>query len=421
MKKRRTETLDFISELPDPLLHHIFLSLPYKQIVQTSVLSKRWERVWCTYPVVELNTAIVDPHPLNRLVPIQEFRKRRKKLFKSIERSIRNCICRDGLSMKRFELEISFFRERDPLVASFLEQCVCYAVASNVHELKLRLGFWSTPWSRLYSYDFPQIIFGLKSLFVLELFTGHVASNAVNLSSLRKLSLWRVQIEDNGIKSLAAGCPLVEEMSLEECYAFQTFEISGLKRINHIRLQKNVELECVEIKESNVQFLSIHGVGSRDGINKISCCCRSLTRLELRVVFIDDMWLSNVIPKLPLLEHLELHSCNNITCAEVSSQSIQKLFICWCKNLAEVKLDALSLSYFCYSGVAVPFSSNTSSLSKVDLYLSSDKKVSYEKNILFLANFCHPVDMELATCFTKVCISCSFLFGFLLLLLCSCF
>ncbi|RZC52589.1 hypothetical protein C5167_021015 [Papaver somniferum] len=45
---------DIISELPEPLIHHILSFLPTQCVVSTSVLSKRWRYIWTSVPVIDL-------------------------------------------------------------------------------------------------------------------------------------------------------------------------------------------------------------------------------------------------------------------------------------------------------------------------------------------------------------------------------
>jgi hypothetical protein len=45
-----------ISDLLDPILHHIPLSLPIKLITQTSILSKRWRSLWSSFPDLDFTT-----------------------------------------------------------------------------------------------------------------------------------------------------------------------------------------------------------------------------------------------------------------------------------------------------------------------------------------------------------------------------
>ncbi|KAF9592096.1 hypothetical protein IFM89_011934 [Coptis chinensis] len=43
-------SVDRISDLPDPMIHHIFSFLDMREVVQTSILSKRWTHLWKSTP-----------------------------------------------------------------------------------------------------------------------------------------------------------------------------------------------------------------------------------------------------------------------------------------------------------------------------------------------------------------------------------
>ncbi|KAI3831660.1 hypothetical protein MKX03_021136 [Papaver bracteatum] len=45
---------DRLSNLYDPLLHHIFSFLPFKCVVATCILSKRWKELWISSPVLNI-------------------------------------------------------------------------------------------------------------------------------------------------------------------------------------------------------------------------------------------------------------------------------------------------------------------------------------------------------------------------------
>jgi hypothetical protein len=51
-------TRDRISNLPDELIHHILSFLPSSQIALTSLLSKRWNRLWLTMPKADVISAL---------------------------------------------------------------------------------------------------------------------------------------------------------------------------------------------------------------------------------------------------------------------------------------------------------------------------------------------------------------------------
>jgi hypothetical protein len=47
--------IDRISELPEPIVENILSFIPIKQILQLSMLSKRWQNVWTLFPVPKFN------------------------------------------------------------------------------------------------------------------------------------------------------------------------------------------------------------------------------------------------------------------------------------------------------------------------------------------------------------------------------
>uniref|UniRef100_A0A1S3C2V5 FBD domain-containing protein n=1 Tax=Cucumis melo TaxID=3656 RepID=A0A1S3C2V5_CUCME len=49
--------VDYISHLPDALLHHILSSLPIKTAAQSATLSSRWRSLWFTLPDLDFSTA----------------------------------------------------------------------------------------------------------------------------------------------------------------------------------------------------------------------------------------------------------------------------------------------------------------------------------------------------------------------------
>ncbi|KAL5728546.1 hypothetical protein ACHQM5_001618 [Ranunculus cassubicifolius] len=52
--RKISRTLDMIDVLPDELLHKILYHLNVKQVVQTSILSKRWKTLWISHPYLNI-------------------------------------------------------------------------------------------------------------------------------------------------------------------------------------------------------------------------------------------------------------------------------------------------------------------------------------------------------------------------------
>lgn len=78
--------VDWISILPDPLLHHILSFLDTKWAIRTSILSKRWKYIWTSIPNFDfLNWRGADYH--------LDVESDNKKFVNFMDRMIRSVIC----------------------------------------------------------------------------------------------------------------------------------------------------------------------------------------------------------------------------------------------------------------------------------------------------------------------------------------
>ncbi|KAK3220112.1 hypothetical protein Dsin_014082 [Dipteronia sinensis] len=258
MKKIKVEEVDWISGLPDSILHHIFLFLPFQQVVQTCVLSKRWEELWLSYPVLEFDRSLFDgglrdPWLSNNynMETNKEYKWRAKELFSVLVRNLRER--RKGketmFPLKKFALEMDFFNDFE--LKSLLDRCISYAIECKVKELKLIFNCSSTHlW-----YNPHEVIFSAKLIQVLELKGWKLDLPTISkakLTSLRKLILIGVFAGDYMMKNLVDGCPLIETLSFSACSGFKSIDASGLSKLNEVKLTNNHQLGKVAIKESHV-------------------------------------------------------------------------------------------------------------------------------------------------------------------------
>jgi hypothetical protein len=85
--------------------------------------------------------------------------------------------------------------------------------------------------------------------------------NDINLPSLKKLVL-NINVENQVVQTLIDGCRDMEEMAFECCYGpygLKSIQVSGLHKLMFIELLRNPQLESVEIKPSNLEFLVLKG------------------------------------------------------------------------------------------------------------------------------------------------------------------
>ncbi|KAK2634112.1 hypothetical protein Ddye_028904 [Dipteronia dyeriana] len=391
MENKRTKTffeeMDRISELPEPILNHVLSFLSFKEVVQSSVLSKRWEKVWLTCPVLEFDEKV-----FNKYLDWYEYRKlnkhvqrRRNALFNCLTGIMRNY--RDNvISIKKFTM--SLFLSDDRAFTSFVNHCIYYAIGCNVSEIKLLFRFVC---GETYKYNLPQIVLFAKSLEVLELQgcnVGLPTSDHLKLSSLRKLCLSNVRVDDRMIENLVGGCPLIEYLNFNLCEGFKCLELFGLTRLYEIKLFKNYEIEWLDIKALNVRSLEITRTNVSHEIDL--SFCKNLTRLMLCYAPITDEWLCDLILQLPVLKFLSISCCYKLKTIEISSCCLEELDLCEyidC-NWIELKIDTPNLRSLSYRGTVLVLSLNASALSKINLHFLS-RNVETQKYIKFLANFHH--------------------------------
>lgn len=314
-KRRRIDRVDRISELPEPIVHHIMSFLPFDQLVRTRGLSKSWLQAYLTFPILEID----EKYPNNiwwNDIRWKNVLKARSYWAKVLQFRHRNTVSIDQLTLKT----------SGESALKLANLCIRYAVENNVRELKLEHSLPSGIW-----FDLPEIVLRSKFLKVLKLRGYKLESlrNDVRLP-LRKLSLSNVYADDQVINNLVAQCHLIEDLEFVHCEGFKTLDITSCK---------------------NLKCLSLLGWGS---------------------FTVTDGWLCSQIPRLPLLERLRIFLCGNIKSINIISPSLKILGIHSCGKLDEVKLDTPNLNKFKYKGDLISFSSAALTLSETHLYFSSN-------------------------------------------------
>ncbi|XP_031269574.1 F-box/FBD/LRR-repeat protein At4g26340-like isoform X1 [Pistacia vera] len=343
--ENRIDNLDRISALPDEILHHILSFVSLKQAVRTSVLSKSWKETWHTCPIL-----VLEDHPHRDIARVKE-------VLKFMEQTLLNRHM-EMISLRKLMISLAWFW--DDKFAALVDRCVCFAIGSNVKELKLRFPFF---WGR---YNLPQIVFCAKSINVLELDHCTLSPPRIGVQlSLRKLCLVGVYVDDQMIENLFARCPLIECLTIESSKGFKSLELFSLRKLHEVEISSNAELKKVEINALNVHSVTI--------TNMETCvinvaCCKNLKCLVLSDLSITDDWLCNVISDFSLLQFLSITYCHKLRSIKISCPSLKELVIIGC-DLVEVKLETPNLSIFRFHGHPISFTSNAMALSETDLYI----------------------------------------------------
>ena len=225
-------------------------------------------------------------------------------------------------------------------------------------ELKLDVGSCSI-------YNVPQIVFYLKSLHVLDLGSCKLEPprRTVTLSSLRRLCLSFVYVEDEVIRDMVAGCPLIEYMNIDNCRGFKSLELVGLHKLKEIKLYSHqTGLEQLYISGVNVHSVGITILNTLCEINVAPC--KNLTQLRLYGLSITDEWLYNQTSELQFLEYLAIHYCMKLRRVNISSPRLKELVYQRCGELVEFELDTPNLSIFKCWNCVESFSLNALALSQ---------------------------------------------------------
>lgn len=255
--KPKIDNADRISALPEPLLQHIMSFLPSKDAVRTRLLSKIWEKAWCTFPVLNFDEDLFERELLEMRAArrdVQKFNQARGKLLNYWKQALEahRHHCSNGkLSVEKLRFKASFLDDSE-----FADRCVCYAIESNVKELELHTILRG---DRLY--HLPQMVFCSETLNVLNLFgcllLEFPGRNSVKLPSLRKLRLAQVRASDQVIENLVAGGPLIEDLIFEFCEGLKSIKLFGHSKLRDIKIKGGREAEEVNINALNAHSITV--------------------------------------------------------------------------------------------------------------------------------------------------------------------
>ncbi|KDP39077.1 hypothetical protein JCGZ_00834 [Jatropha curcas] len=204
MRQHVTDGMDIISVLPEEVLHYILSFLPMKDIVRTSLLSKRWKYKWKSNPRYDFD-AMSDDFKNNRSQGMEM----------SLQRSVHQVLsCDNSDCIEKFRLRL-----RGSVIESDVCRWISNAVKRKVQELdiSLRLGK---------RFPLPHILFTSESLITLKLEMRcalHIP-RSICFPKLKSLYLSHAVFEDEkSLNLLFSGCPVLQELVIY-CWYWETVE-----------------------------------------------------------------------------------------------------------------------------------------------------------------------------------------------------
>lgn len=198
----REYSCDFISRLSHELLCSILERLPLDEAARTGVLSKRWKDLW-------KYTAFIDVKPLGG------DSSRLHRLISGLSQFVR---LHQAERIDLFSVKFTY----NPDMHSQVDSWVLFAINKHVRELHLEFDVGddnvagdTDDGTR---YELHPSVFTSGSLVHLGLkFCALKFPSSVRLSSLKVVTLHRIELAYDAVEMITSNSPLLQQLSLLEC------------------------------------------------------------------------------------------------------------------------------------------------------------------------------------------------------------
>ncbi|KAH6815831.1 hypothetical protein C2S51_020651 [Perilla frutescens var. frutescens] len=229
--KRNCDMVDRLSALPDPLILMILSLLPTRDVVRTSIISRRWKYLWITIPCLSFCKLSRDT------IEARNFIQRTLLLWR-------------GTYIREFQ--IRFGREFDAALHGDLDLWILLAKTMKVEELTVHLpNDYSRPAVKYPVYRPPSCLYGVQSLKSAPLI-GFCLENVrmVQWDRLRSLLLVGARFSEDVLIKVLAGCPQLSQLRLAYFGRHHNMTI----RSNSLR---ELYVHCHKYSASNNTLLTI--------------------------------------------------------------------------------------------------------------------------------------------------------------------
>jgi hypothetical protein len=213
--------LDRLSTLPDSLLCLILSKLPFRRVVQCSVLSKRWRFIYREMPNLDLCPIVLTPqyaqHPTPDPLFIATFEHIISNILQSHSSDLAD-VCLTNYTDDSMDIRWRFTRQS---VSNWLE---CLS-RKNVK----KLIFSESPERESPA---PEALFSCTALTYLTLnnyILTRIPTQFAGFKHLLKCTFTSIELTDDSLAIFISQCPLLLNLRLLECVGLREPVISALK------------------------------------------------------------------------------------------------------------------------------------------------------------------------------------------------
>ncbi|MBA0600987.1 hypothetical protein Gorai_004180, partial [Gossypium raimondii] len=261
-----SEGQDWISVLPDEILHHILSFLTTKQSIQTCILSKRWIDLWKFTPVIDIQMAT----PYHETTPSE-------RTF------IHNTLTQhQAFKLHKFSLDFSY--EALYAVANVqLQHYIEFAISRQVQILSVSIELLF----EYFCYVLPNVFYSHDNVPSLEqvslkgfLFNPNPPCD-LPFASLKALCLFDCAIDDGTLKGLLSYFPVLESLTIDLCHRLLNFKASWCQSMT----LKHLVVRCMDNPGFNLEIDSSSLSSFKVDGNTVKISVSSLSSIDEAKIF----------------------------------------------------------------------------------------------------------------------------------------
>ncbi|CAN1180097.1 F-box/FBD/LRR-repeat protein At5g53840 [Linum perenne] len=301
------EADDRISSLSDKILHQILDRVgSHKESAKTAILSKRWNHLWLSYPVLEFNHNDYTNRSPSRSTMNSFIAAARRKLSYY------------GLNHIKSVRIVSFD-------SAFIGAIFDLIGNREPEEFHMSLSRESV---------IPTLLLNSSSsLRTLKLVGCKLLEDQYKMMNLRMIHFSNVNIDHRVLNSVIAGAPLLEKLILMAIKYVKRLEICKHANLKHLQITDlwNDSIQIVVGALQSLESLSLRSLDCHDLEMICSSLLPSLKSLEIEKCYDStDHLVNKLISESPSLLSLRLVHMDKAKELKIESPTLEKLELEWC-------------------------------------------------------------------------------------------